>query len=215
MVSPMPKRNQEYTGLTSFSRPSMPFSLRRTLLIGTECGTATVSYKRSRNVRGSMKVFQGRTLTLSMSSMLHRCIGLPIEWYGSHCYHLFFFRVKIWLSSFSVRSSIENQREPLWIVHRARDLRYVRNFGEYLSLTYWRDGIADILYLSSSTDSLLTSFKRSKSDVCILSGWPSLVSAITNMAFPCAGQPYKPVLSFKPWLLKMYWKSRLKVHLYV
>ena len=126
-----------------------------------------------------------------------------------------FFRVKIWLSSFSVRSSIENQREPLWIVHRARDLRYVRNFGEYLSLTYWRDGIADILYLSSSTDSLLTSFKRSKSDVCFLSGWPSLVSAITNMAFPCAGQPYRPVLSFKPWLLKMYWKSRLKVHLYV
>ena len=71
----------KYAGVTTtFSRPSMPFSRRRTLLMGTECGIATVSYKRSENVRGNMKVFQGRTLTLSMLSTLRRCIGLPIEW---------------------------------------------------------------------------------------------------------------------------------------
>ena len=32
---------------------------------------------------------------------------------------------------FLVRSSNEDKREPLWIVHRTRDLRYVRSFGEY------------------------------------------------------------------------------------
>ena len=55
----------------------------------------------------------------------------------------------------------------------------------------------------------------SKSDVCILLGWPSLALAITNTDFPCAGQPYKPVVLFKPWLPKVSWKSRPKVHLYV
>ena len=44
----------------------------------------------------------------------------------------FIFESKFFNSqSFSVRSSIEDQTEPLWIVHRARDLRYVRNFGKY------------------------------------------------------------------------------------
>ena len=50
-------------------------------------GTAIVSYKRSKNVCGSMEVFQGRTLTLSMLSMLRRCIGLPIEWLGFPLLH--------------------------------------------------------------------------------------------------------------------------------
>ena len=77
------------------------------------------------------------------------------------------------------------------------------------------DSWFDLDTLSFSTVSLVTKFEWSKSDVSILLGWPSLALAITSTAFLCAGQPYKPVVLFKPWLPKASWKLRLKVHLYV
>ena len=115
---------------------------------------------------------------------------------------------------FSAVFHLRPKRTPLDCTQSKRST-ICSQFWWVSGLTYWHDGIADLWYLSSSTTTLLTSFRWSKSDVCILLGWSSLALAITNMAFHCAGQPHKLVVLFKPWLPKVSWKSGLKVHLYV